>query len=182
MTPVAFCRSRELHRHHSNPQLHLPVAFEPSQTQASPFPQQPFSSTLPSPTIPFCQSRSSSEVGPAPSARTRAVGTEEKRPWRVAKAYQASSGMLPGCGVKAKMPRSPQPACRTMKQQMDKENHLPLLPYWPAIGRERRSAPNSRSGERLRFRTADLAGQNSSRHQAVLKFLYYQRLRQDGET
>ena len=34
----------------------------------------------------------------------------------------------------------------------------------------------------LRSKTVDLTRQNRTRHQAVLKFLYYQRCRQDGET
>ena len=43
-------------------------------------------------------------------------------------------------------------------------------------------APIADLEKRLQSKTMDLTGQNRTRHQAVLKFFYYQRSRQDGET
>jgi hypothetical protein len=59
----------------------------------------------------------------------------------------------------------------------------------PAIGRKRNkerleelNAPIADLEKKLRSKAMTLIGQNSTRHQAVLRFLYYQRTRQNIET
>ena len=47
---------------------------------------------------------------------------------------------------------------------------------------EELKAPIADLEKRLQSKTIDLTGQNSTRYQAVLRFLYYQRQRQGGET
>ena len=76
-------------------------------------------------------------------------------------------------------------ATRFKEANEGKESAIPT----PAIGMRR----NMRDPEELEAAIADLekalrsktlspAGQNATRHQAVLRFLYYQRARQDNET
>jgi hypothetical protein len=62
-------------------------------------------------------------------------------------------------------------------------------PSIPAIGRKgNKECPEELKGpiadleKRLRSKTMSLTGQNGTRHQAVLRFLYYQRTRQHNET
>ena len=47
---------------------------------------------------------------------------------------------------------------------------------------EELQAPIADLEKRLRSKTMDLTGQNRTRYQAVLKFLYYQKSQRDGET
>ena len=57
----------------------------------------------------------------------------------------------------------------------------------PTIGRKKEcpeelKAPIADLEKKLRSKAMNLTGQNSTRHQAVLRFLYYQRTRQNMET